>query len=120
MSAGALELTQATLANAMKLAEANRDLIVFAELLRLKGCLEVNRGNMGDGTEFLEAAIATARKQNAALYELRAAIALTRLKRDHAKTDDAIGILLPIYRRFTEGFETADLKEAKALLEELS
>ncbi len=120
LSAGDLELAQATLANAMELAEANRDLIAFAELQRLKGCLEVHRGNTVEGIEYLKAAIVTARKQNAGLYELRAAIDLIRLERDHAKTDEANKILLPVYRRFTEGFDTIDLRDGKALLDELS
>ena len=53
------------------------------------------------------------------LWELRAAISLARLWREHGKHVEAQGLLAPLYDWFTEGFETADLKDAKALLEEL-
>jgi predicted ATPase len=53
-------------------------------------------------------------------YELRAAISLARLWRDQGKVQQARELLSPVYRWFTEGFDTRDLKEAKALLEELA
>ena len=65
-------------------------------------------------------AIAVAGRQNAKLWELRAALDLARLWRDQGKLDDARELLAPVYGWFTEGFDTRDLKEAKALLEELS
>jgi hypothetical protein len=52
--------------------------------------------------------------------ELRAAISLARLRRDQSKRTEARDLLAPVYGWFTEGFDTADLKEAKALLEELT
>jgi predicted ATPase len=52
--------------------------------------------------------------------ELRAAISLSRLWRDQGKVQQARELFAPIYGRFTEGFDTLDLKEAKALLEELA
>jgi predicted ATPase len=65
-------------------------------------------------------AFAVAREQQAKLWELRAATSLTRLWRDQGKRTEAHDLLAPIYGWFTEGFDTADLKEAKALLEQLS
>jgi predicted ATPase len=53
-------------------------------------------------------------------WELRAAMSMARLWRDQGKRDEARELLAPVYSRFTEGFDTRDLKEAKALLEELS
>jgi predicted ATPase len=64
-------------------------------------------------------AITTARKQQAKSWELRAATSLARLWRDQGKPQQARELLAPIYSWFTEGFETRDLKEAKALLDEL-
>jgi predicted ATPase len=64
-------------------------------------------------------AIERARSQEAKSWELRAATSLARLWRDQGKPTEARALLAPIYGWFTEGFDTADLKEAKALLEEL-
>jgi predicted ATPase len=61
-----------------------------------------------------------ARRQQARAYELRAAMSLARLWRDQGKIQQARELLAPIYGWFTEGFNTRDLKEAKALLEELA
>jgi class 3 adenylate cyclase/predicted ATPase len=66
-----------------------------------------------------ERALAVARKQNARSWELRAAMSLARLWRDQGKRQQAHDLLAPIYGWFTEGFDTPDLKEAKALLDEL-
>ena len=61
-----------------------------------------------------------ARRQQAKSLELRAALSLARLWQRQGKRDEAHALLAPIYGWFTEGFDTADLQEAKALLEELS
>ena len=64
-------------------------------------------------------AIAIASEQKARSFELRAALSMARLWRDQGKRDGARELLAPIYGWFTEGFDTLDLKEAKALLDEL-
>ena len=69
---------------------------------------------------YFERALAVARKQQAKSWELRAAMSMARLWRDQGKRDEARELLAPVYCWFTEGFDTLDLKEAKALLEELS
>ncbi len=61
-----------------------------------------------------------AREQGARSFELRAAMSLARLWRDQGKVSEACELLAPVYGWFTEGFDTRDLKEAKALLEELA
>ena len=61
-----------------------------------------------------------AREQDARLYELRASLSLVRLWRHQGKRDEAYALLAPVYNWFTEGFDTKDLKDAKALLEELA
>jgi predicted ATPase len=64
-------------------------------------------------------ALALARRQQAKSWELRAATSLSRLWQRRGKRDEARDLLAPIYGWFTEGFDTADLREAKALLEAL-
>ena len=68
----------------------------------------------------LSRAVAVARHQQAKSWELRAAMSLARLWRDRDKMVEARGLLAPVYGWFTEGFDTRDLKEAKALLDELA
>ena len=65
-------------------------------------------------------ALQVARTQRAKSLELRAATGLARLRRDQGRRAEARELLAPIYGWFTEGFDTADLKEAKALLEVLA
>jgi predicted ATPase len=69
--------------------------------------------------QYFERALAVARQQQAKSWELRAAMSMARLWRDQDKRDAARDLLAPVYGWFTEGFDTLDLKEAKALLDEL-
>ena len=69
---------------------------------------------------FFERALSVARQQQAKSWELRASMSLARLWRDQGKVWEARELLAPVYRWFTEGFDTRDLKEAKALLEQLT
>ena len=66
-----------------------------------------------------ERALAVARQQQAKSWELRAAMSMARLWRDQGKRKEARDLLAPVYGWFTEGFDTRDLKEAKALLDAL-
>jgi predicted ATPase len=68
---------------------------------------------------YFERALAVARQQQAKSWELRAAMSLARLWRDQGKVQQARELLAPVYGWFTEGFETRDLKDAKALLDQL-
>jgi predicted ATPase len=70
--------------------------------------------------KYFERALAVARQQQAKSWELRASMSLARLLRDRGKAQQARELLAPVYGWFTEGFDTRDLKEAKALLEELA
>ena len=70
--------------------------------------------------DYFERALAVAREQQAKSWELRAAISMARLWRDQGRRDAARALLAPVYGWFTEGFDTPDLKDAKALLEELT
>jgi class 3 adenylate cyclase/predicted ATPase len=96
-----------------------------AELYRLQGELLLHRsaGPQERGSESeacFQQALAIARRQQAKSWELRAAMSLSRLWQQQGKQAEARALLAPIYDWFTEGFDTADLQEAKALLEELA
>jgi predicted ATPase len=94
----------------------------IAELLRLKGERLLLRGTQGAATEAegrFRQALDWARRQGALSLELRAATSFARLMRDQGRSADAVALLQPVYDRFTEGFATADLTAAKALLDEL-
>ena len=68
---------------------------------------------------YFERALTIARAQKTRSWELRGAMSMARLWRDQGKREQARNLLAPIYERFTEGFDTLDLKEARALLDEL-
>ena len=93
-----------------------------AEMLRLKGELLLIRdgGAIAQAESSFRAALEVARAQEAKWWELRATMSLARLLRDTNRRDEACAMLANIYNWFTEGFDTADLKDAKALLDELS
>jgi len=80
------------------------------------------RGCSGDATvaeEHYRQALDSARRQGALSWELRAATSLARLWYGQNRPTEALALLQPVYDRFTEGFDTADLKAAKALLDTL-
>ena len=93
-----------------------------AELHRLRGEILMDRdgGALEEAQTLFRRAIEIARGQEAKSYELRAAASLARLLRDQGQRDQALEVIAPVYDWFTEGFDTQDLKEAKALLEELA
>jgi predicted ATPase len=93
-----------------------------AELGRLKGelLLTASAAQHAEAEACFHQALAIARSQQAKSWELRAAMSLSRLWRRQGKRDEARELLAPIYGWFTEGFDTADLQEAKVLIEELS
>ena len=93
-----------------------------AELHRLEGHghLLSNNGQQDSARACFAKALEVSRAQNAKMLELRAAIDLSRLLRDQGEHGEAFDLLDPVYQWFTEGFETADLRQAKALLEDLT
>jgi class 3 adenylate cyclase len=113
-----LGLTQ--LAEAERLAEATQERLVAAETLRIKADLLILTDNRISAEASLRHAITLARDQEAKQWQLRAATSLARLWRDQGKRTEAHDLLAPIYGWFTEGFNTLDLKEAKALLDALA
>ena len=93
---------------------------VAAELNRHKGQLLLRQGDSEAAEELYRKALSIAQEQEAKLWELRAAVSLARLRRDQGRHTEARDLLAPVYGWFTEGFDTPDLKEAKALLDELT
>ena len=87
---------------------------------RLRGQLRLKTGQPELAEADFRGAIALAQKMSAKAWELRASMSLARLLRDSGRCDEARTMLAEIYGWFTEGFDTADLKDAKALLDELS
>ena len=79
----------------------------------------MRQGHSAAAEELYRKALSIAEERGAKLWELRAAVSLARLRRDQDRHAEARDLLAPVYGWFTEGFNTQDLKEAKALLDEL-
>jgi predicted ATPase len=109
-------------ADAMNSIETNKERWFEAEVNRVAGeiALKSPPPHTAKAEAHLECALAVARQQQAKSWELRAAMSLARLWRSRGKVSEARELLAPVYGWFTEGFDTRDLKEAKALLEELA
>jgi class 3 adenylate cyclase/predicted ATPase len=110
------------LAEALTFAETTGERWYEPEMYRLKGALllQQHSGNQAEAETCFAKAIAIAQSQQAKSWELRAATSLARLWQRQGKRQEAHDLLAPVYNWFTEGFDTADLKDAKALLEELA
>ena len=108
---------------ALALAERDEELWCLSDLLRIKGELVAaeNGTNAGPRAERLfRSAIDVARQQRVLSWELRAALSLAQFYRTQDRRSEAHQLLGSVYGRFTEGFETADMKKAKSLIDELS
>jgi len=118
-SAGQLADAIATVDEALARSERNEDRWCFAWLLRIKGELELLKKTPDAATAewHFRQALDCARRQGALTWELRAALSLARLRYNQGGSGAARELLAPIYRRFTEGFGTADLVTAKNLLD---
>ena len=91
----------------------------YAEILRIRGRLLALKGDPEGAERAYIASLDWARRQQAKSWELRTATSYARLMRDQGRAREAHDLLAPIYGWFSEGFATKDLKDAKALLEEL-
>ena len=102
--------------------ETGKERVWEAEVNRVAGqiALKIPEPDAAKAEDYFERALAVARQQQAKSWELRASMSLARLWRDQGKVQQARELLAPVYGWFTEGFDTRDLKEAKALLEELA
>jgi predicted ATPase len=111
-----------TVAEALAIVKHSGERLYEAELYRLQGELLLHQpaGSSKEAESRFREALDVARRQQAKSLELRAAMSLSRLWQQQGKLDEARDLLAPVYNWFTEGFETADLQKAKALLEELT
>jgi len=110
------------LAEAHTLVEQQEERWWEAEVCRLRGVLLLRQSGIpqAEAETWLQRALDVARRQEAKALELRAAMSLSRLWQQQGKRQEAYDLLAPIYHWFTEGFDTADLQDARALLAELS
>jgi predicted ATPase len=118
--AGQIEEGLTLLDDALGVVERTGERLLEAELNRHKGQLLLRQGHSEAAEVLYRKALGIAAEQGAKLWELRAAMSLARLRRDQGRGAEARDLLAPVYDWFTEGFDTPDLKEAKALLSELS
>jgi predicted ATPase len=118
--AGQIEQGLSLLDDALRTAERTGEHWVEAELYRHKGQLLLRQGHSEAAEELYRKALSIAEEQEAKLWELRATASLARLRRDQGRHTEARDLLAPVYGWFTEGFDTPDLKEAKALLDQLA
>jgi len=118
---GQLDLAWHSVEEALTMAQATGERWIEAEVHRTAGeiALLLPQPDAAKAQRYFERALAVAREQQAKSWELRAAMSIARLWRDQGKRSKARDLLAPVYGWFTEGFDTRDLKEAKALLEEL-
>ena len=119
---GRLDEGLRALAEAMAVGEQNEDRQDESERYRVKGELLVRQddSDAAEAQKCFERALEIARQRNARSYELRATMSLARLLTKQGRRDEARTMLADIYNWFTEGFDTADLKDAKALLDQLA
>jgi predicted ATPase len=122
MQAGQIGAGLTALEEALAMIDATEERIYEAEVHRLKGELLLRQSvpDAPQAAACFHQALDIARHQQATSWELRAATSLARLWQSQDKRQEATDLLAPVYEWFTEGFDTADLMEAKALLNELA
>jgi predicted ATPase len=111
-----------SIGDAMRAVETTKQKWCEADIHRIAGeiALKLPVRDAAKAEAYFERALAVARQHQAKSWELRAAMSMAQLWRDRGKRDEARDLLAPVYGWFTEGFDTLDLKEAKALLEDLA
>jgi predicted ATPase len=120
--AGHTEEGLAVLAEALEEVHRTGQRSYEAEIYRLRGELLLQQATPehGQAEACFQQALDVARRQHAKSLELRAATSLARLWQQQSKRQAAYDLLAPVYSWFTEGFDTADLQEARTLLEEMA
>ena len=121
LAIGKPEAALASVAAGLKAVEKMGGAPFEAELYRLTGeALLAGAGTVSEAEAAMQKGIDVARRQNAKSWELRGAMSLARLRRQQDRQQEAVALLAPVYGWFTEGFDTADLKDAKTLLDKLT
>jgi class 3 adenylate cyclase/predicted ATPase len=118
--AGDMQASLSAARKATELIAETGEYLWHADVLRIEGELRLLFGASTEAEASFVQALEVARRQRAKSFELRAATSMARLWRDQGKRDEARELLAPVYGWFTEGFDTLDLKQAKALLDELA
>jgi len=117
---GQFEDAERCIGEAMTTIEATGERWFEAEVCRIAGLIAQTKTDITSAQAYFERALTVARAQRAKSWELRAATSLARLWRDQRKREAARELLAPVHGWFTEGFDTLDLNEARALLDELA
>jgi len=119
---GQIEKGLTLLAEALRAVEDTGEHFYEVELQRLKGAflLQLSADNQREAEACFQHAMTIAQSQDAKAWELRAATSLVRLWQQQGKKQEARDLLAPVYHWFTEGFDTPDLQDAKALLDALA
>jgi predicted ATPase len=119
---GKLDDAWSCIGEAMTAIETTKQRWCEAEVNRTAGAIALKspKPDTAKAEAYFERALAVARKRQAKSWELRAAMSMARLWRDQGKPQQARELLAPVYGWFTEGFDTRDLKEAKAFLDDLA
>jgi predicted ATPase/DNA-binding winged helix-turn-helix (wHTH) protein len=119
-AAGQFAEAHSTIDDALERADRMGEHWMTPELLRTKGeVLRLDGAMEGGAEDYFQRALNWARRQEALSWELRAATSLAKLWRQDGKTTEAAELLSSVYNRFTEGFDTADLRTARSLVDEL-
>jgi class 3 adenylate cyclase/predicted ATPase len=119
---GRIDDAQRCIDDTMENVERSKERWCEAEVHRIAGeiALKSSTPDTEKAEKYFDRALAVARQQHAKSWELRAAMSMARLWRDQGKVQQARELLAPVYGWFTEGFDTLDLKDARALLDELA
>jgi predicted ATPase len=121
LAAGDIDGALTLLDDALQLPRGNGEMFCVAEIMRLTAQALLTRPNpdRSQAEHFLLEALEVARGQEAKFCELRAAAALARLWSGEGRQAEALALVAPVYDWFTEGFDTLELRSAKALMDEL-